>query len=278
MTMSDILNRIEFNVSHWVRHWNHKIVGVSIVVVGGETIFLPCMPTLEYDYVSRKIQSIDVFDGYGTYENTVRYLEQFKAVYQYNTQPLYCIVNEEDDVMGIELETEQFVEIRPYVKWNADMLPKKEQPNPNDVDRALYQSSQSSISTSPVLLNDQKYLTFRSHIRNQLREFKNQAIRQSIIQIIQGHNPTSLDSIVDLLKELKEDVLAELNIPDLNHWGANNNVYFYTRLADELLRFTRIRIYMLENTVQFTEIEYRIHHDETLIHESNIHDYYKGLE
>jgi len=77
-----------------------------------------------------------------------------------------------------------------------------------------------------------------------------------------------------------------LNIPKTNLVNGENNAdYYYVRLADELLRYNRIRLYMMENTINMVDIEYKIHTDELVIVENlllgqgkNTVNYFDNLE
>lgn len=66
---------------------------------------------------------------------------------------------------------------------------------------------------------------------------------------------------------------CQLNIPKKNLvMGMDNEILYYGKLADELLRFNRIRSFILEPVyyLNLTNIEYKINNDEVLLLESFI--------
>jgi len=80
----------------------------------------------------------------------------------------------------------------------------------------------------------------------------------------------------------KESGNEELIIPKYNLMNrkTDNSEYYYIRLADELLRFHRVRSFLIEpkKFLNFTDLEYRINNNEILLLESLRESYYSNLE
>ena len=213
--------------------------------------------------------------------------------------------------VGIITETNQFVQIaeRPYNKEEHD-LPVIEQSNTNTIDKILTttlskEDKQRVKTVNRILLEGQFYNSFRTVIRALLNDYSNRVIKKEILQRIQSSNESYKEKI-KWLKPALESISKEeidfsvydnktldelstcvemkngtclridnnqLSIPKNNLVnGYDNSFYYYFRLADELLRYNRIRFYMLENTINMVDIEYKINKDELVIIENILFD------
>jgi hypothetical protein len=208
-------------------------------------------------------------------------------------KPRAAIVNDEGYIVGIRVHSGQFVETTKTKtklgETDFEGLEIVEQPNPNDVDRALNAGAGKTRrhELSPVEIEHENYSAFRSIIRKRLREYKFREVRRLILKSGAVTHPGCVEVIVVALKELvgssvrfidtgaSDDNIdysnTVLRIPRRNIVsGMDNGAFYYKRMADELVRYDRVRLYMLENTIQFTEIEYRIHDDELLVSDARL--------
>lgn len=158
-----------------------------------------------------------------------------------------------------------------------------------------------------ISLETQFYLAFRIKIRNLLNDFINKDIRKKIIDIIDNVEYSytyKLKNIIKILVDLTNDHLsfveisedALLKLSDLNSFNnyndikticftknnticlpsknlinnENNKIYYFSKMADELLRYNRIRTFIFEpkHYLNVTNIDYSIHKDEILLLQS----------
>lgn len=161
-----------------------------------------------------------------------------------------------------------------------------------------------------ISLETQFYLGFRIKLRTILNDYVNKEIRQQIIDIIE--NPAysyfsklkKLNEKIELLMadqvsfvEITEDALDSLStfvshsdiknicflkngalcIPTKNLTnGQDNHAVYYNRIADELLRYNRIRLFLLEpkRYLNITEVDYSIRDDEIVLLQSILYGKY----
>ena len=155
-----------------------------------------------------------------------------------------------------------------------------------------------------ISLETQFYLAFRIKIRNLLSDFTNKDIRKKIVEIIDNVEYSytyKLKTIINILADLTTDHLsfveisegALLKLSDLNSFNnyndikticftknnticlpsknlinnENNKIYYFSKMADELLRYNRIRTFIFEpkHYLNVTNIDYSIHRDEVLL-------------
>jgi hypothetical protein len=165
-----------------------------------------------------------------------------------------------------------------------------------------------------ISLESQFYTIFRSTIRYLLNKYENRTVKQKILGIIENNyllHEQKLKKIKGLLKELtREDIVFQnidmavllsfdkitncsetcgekyclvkdekcnLIIPDKNLISnkKNENVYF-VRIADELVRYKRIRLFMFQPKffLNIENTEYSIYSNELFIMQSLLNDQY----
>jgi hypothetical protein len=155
-----------------------------------------------------------------------------------------------------------------------------------------------------IALETQFYLAFRIKIRNLLNDFINKDIRKKILDIIDNVEYSytyKLKNIINMLFVLTSDHLsfveisedALLKLSDLNSFNnyndikticftknnsiclpsknlidsKNNKIFYFSKMADELLRYNRIRTFIFEpkHYLNVTNVDYSIHKDEILL-------------
>jgi hypothetical protein len=168
-----------------------------------------------------------------------------------------------------------------------------------------------------ISLETQFYTSFRSILRNLLNDYLFREYRKNIIEILDDahflytvkikkietlirnlmkNSVNFIDNIdndvkkkilqsTDTSNDIKSYCLMEKNkicIPKKNLIsGINNENLYYSRLADELIRYKRIQIFLLQPTkyLNITNIEFQINKNEILILDSVLTDaYFDSLE
>jgi hypothetical protein len=225
-------------------------------------------------------------------------------------------------VVGILTETNQFIQVieRPYNE-TEHTLPIIEQSNINTIDKIITTSHSTEDNervkvVNQILLEGKLYSAFRTTMRYLLNDYQNRGVKKEILNFIGSDRYYYKDKLKMIKKRLREisvdDVefseydLSILNDINLCHNGGgemvdeacklhipkknlvnhqDNEFYYYFRLADELLRYNRIRLYMLENMVNIVDIEYKIDENELIILKNllipegkNIPTYFDNLE
>ena len=172
---------------------------------------------------------------------------------------------------------------------------------------------------SKIDLETRYYTYFRSVIRNLLSEYENRSIRKEILGILDNANLTYNQKLRNVIIELHElvgtriefadmgdDVLEDIekqcmnmsgtgdmvcftdaingkiNIPKTHLLGSSvsNEKIYYARMADELIRYTRIKLFMLSSSNYLTigNSEYVIYDNEMLLLQSLLNaDYFKDI-
>jgi hypothetical protein len=170
-----------------------------------------------------------------------------------------------------------------------------------------------------ISLETQFYISFRNMIRESLKNYANREIRKRIIDIIEDHRflyNVKLQKLKILLLHLTrhyrnfvDDIDSEIKnkLDDVTNCtatncdikqfclmrnnkycfpkknlinGSDNETFYFIRIADELVRYTRIRLFLLEPNkyLNITNVNYKINADEILILSSVLNsDYFDNL-
>lgn len=169
-----------------------------------------------------------------------------------------------------------------------------------------------------ISLETQLYLAFRSKIRMLLNEYYNVDIYNKLKELINNQQHTykyKLDKIKVILKHLvrnhvsfvtiEDDILNKLNkmntffthndidifclekkdmlcLPDKNLINnIDNEEFYFTKMADELLRYQRVQLFMLNSNeyMNISNTDYHIHDDELFLLQSILFgDYFNQLQ
>jgi hypothetical protein len=228
-------------------------------------------------------------------------------------------VIEDGLIVGVITETNQFVQIDPPTEdIYEDDFPTVHQSNTYIADKELaisqMEDPERKKTVSKIYLQTQFFVLFRTIVREVLNALENRKVKQKIMDLFE--NPFVLSSvkerkIIFFLKQLvgkrvefaefDEDVLYDicstdnknmycikrngrdcvLLIPE-NHLlqtGVKNTVFFYQRLANDLLHNMRVRLFMTEpnNYLNVTDTDYKINRDEFILLQSTLQgDYLKN--
>ena len=171
-----------------------------------------------------------------------------------------------------------------------------------------------------ISLESQFYSLFRTLVRNQLNQYENREMRQKIVDIYDGKRTYKhkMQKMVEYLKELldgkvsfdiiddailmkleelscfsgscdkqsaycmkKDDGICELIVPNKHLIsGVDNEKVYYGRVADELIRYHRVRLFMIQpkSYLNITNTDYSIRPDEFILIQTSINNnYFKDL-
>lgn len=183
-----------------------------------------------------------------------------------------------------------------------------------EIDKQLATSAASDglreTTVRNISLETHFYLAFRIKLRSILNDYANKDIRQQIVDIIEN---TSFSYVYKLKKlnekieglmathvsfvEIAESALSSLStfashgdiknicfvnkdvlcLPNKNLTnGQDNHILYFNRIADELIRYTRIRLFLLDpkRYLNITEVDYSIRDDEIVLLQSILYGNY----
>lgn len=253
------------------------------------------------------------------YENTVSALRDIskKTDKKIKCLPVQKMVNNNGKVFGFLTETNQFVRVEPQIDVIDDDIPIIYSSDYIGADISPREPDPARITTiRNIRLESQFYSVFRSTIRTLMSYYENRAYKLDILNII-GYEIPRIEKIKQIEAELrnivKESVIFQpieslssnisscisnckdkshcfhdndtcrfqLTIPHLNLiTGFDNERLYYGRMADELIRFKRIRIIMMEpmHYLNLSNITYKINNNEILLLDSALNsDYFNDL-
>jgi hypothetical protein len=219
-------------------------------------------------------------------------------------------VVEDEHVVGFITETNQFVMIDPPIPLfetiddGIDVLDEIIAPSPS-IDRSIAQASSNIDNPNKFAIkrmeyvdklkqDSEQYIIFRNAIKILLKN--NKELKETIRFIVGDPNQTNkrkTEDIIDMLKDLSENKihfvdqktlpvpLAELNIRNYDTIilkGSDNAKKYYYKIANDMIRNTRLREYMLSSSqVVVEKDDYDVNLNEIIINESMILDYYDDL-
>uniref|UniRef100_A0A6C0HC16 Uncharacterized protein n=1 Tax=viral metagenome TaxID=1070528 RepID=A0A6C0HC16_9ZZZZ len=173
--------------------------------------------------------------------------------------------------------------------------------------------------TTNITLESKFYYAFRNTIRTLLNQYENKEIREKILEMSRETTLNYKDKLIQIeyyvkniskksfvFAEIEPEILAELDeittcttnsknksyclLQDDSHKlilpkkhlisGMDNKTVYYSRIADELLRYKRIQLFMFEpkNYLHLGNIEYKLNDDEFIILESLLtNEYFEDL-
>jgi hypothetical protein len=304
----DILRNIgNFIIRDQIVNYHFKTTGFT-VEIDTESIFVPCFPS---NFVpSLNITFQDDKENWTNYETTLRLLN---IVFTRTQRQIDCMptrkVVDRNEVVGFVTKSNQYIKIDKSISKDATLLIdaklglklmdirssdylnadiKVTTNRPPDIDR---------ISTINKIHKESYYYTqFRSTVRMLLGLYDKRKIKFDLNKILLNNDlkyndkleqveakihmlmddeieftevPTVIDCKTDKCKlELPADSYL---IPD----GKNSDIYF-GKIADELIRFKRVRSFILEPKIylNISNVNYKINPDEILLLDSAINSVY----
>ena len=324
------LRIMDFTIMNQCLNYRSKVIGIN-VIINKKSLFLPCFPSAILNDIP--VAYMDNIN-WSSYEWTRDMLSRISRMQtnQILCKPMLKVV-EENLIVGILTETNQFIQIDPPIANDIeDDLPEYVSNSFADngyveADKVLAVGRVPDITRfttiKHIMLESQFYAAFRSILRVSLNEFVHREIREFLVKLID--DPTTLYKIKlkkvqfvleylmnklvvfeqmdpELLNELQEissclvtgtgqgtgqgtgpsscqdkkycimkDDICTLIVPQTNLVsGQENKPIYYSRLADELLRYKRIRLFLLEpkKYLNISNTDYKISETELILLQS----------
>lgn len=326
--MSEVLGKHNYTVHLQVMNYQSKIVGLVVSSKGGserienkggsETrFFVPCAPSTLLDSVDLIL--MDQVNDWKDYKTTIQELNQLyvKTEGKIKCSPQMKIIDD-DKIVGILTETEQYVKITPAMENVADELQEMESMDYLEADKVIVGSVAPNNKRVRTIRNihmeSRFYRIFRTTVRELLSQYENRFYKLQIVDMLENlaysysqkmakiegmlrkvvgdsiafqrmkdddidylDNDTNFTNYTQCTKcernvcKRGDDGVCHLHFPRENLvMGMRNDELYYARLSDELLRFHRIRLFMLEpmHYLNLTNIDYQINDDEILLLET----------
>lgn len=227
-------------------------------------------------------------------------------------KPLKKVSDENNQITGILTICNTFIPVIPDIIID-DELPIHRDINPFILDNDLLNHTEINEDheqyTRSIELETKMYNLFRLFIKNHLTNSIQE--RQELLHIYNSDHPNKLEKIYNfLIKEYKDKIifkeinnlndiqilnkciyecmttkckkrLCDLIIPFYNLVsGVKNDTIYFSRLADEILRYRLIHNFILKNNsyLPFYDTKYKINKDEILITKNLLDQYFDNLE
>jgi hypothetical protein len=310
------LTHLNFNLKQQVVDYNGKTVGL-IAGRGRRSGIVPCLPSILTIEDLPIIWKDDVVPG--TYVNTLDYLNLIEkdALGKVAVLPVARLVEDGMNV-GIITSSNQTVLTEPSQASDTDPLPPMNSGNPTGVDSLTLTSLGVDTNRIEAMrkidMETNFYNAFRNQIRilltsqarsndrtNLLKELDGRAPYQeklqtiaSVLETVVGNHvrfaigldailPTSKDddSVPGLTICKAGDDNCTIVIPKINLInGLDNESAYYVRVADEFIRYSRIRTFLLspDAYLSFDNVPYKLNNDEIILLQSLLdQSYFEGL-
>jgi hypothetical protein len=324
------LNKLGYTIINQVVNFENKVIGLVCQDSNTNKGFVPCYPSaINYTYPYVLMNEDDLFNNYN---DTIEFLNNLynKSKGTIKCRPIFKIV-EDDMVVGLLTETNQFVQISNYEKISSikDNLDELEYNDYYDADKKTLLSNDVDTERIEIInkikIETNLYNAFRNTIRILLNDFKNLNLREIIEEEIKSpyilYNE-KLSNINAYLRELvgdkikfvndydynsmvvseistcimnenskcfpkmscqvNEDEVCQLTIPKKNliNEKNNNEVFYYDKMADELIRYNRIKTFLFQpqTYLSFGSLGYNLREDEIILIQSLLEkEYFDGL-
>ena len=303
-----ILEKYNIDILDLVVNYDSKVVGLNISM-GGNSGFIPCFPSgiiSGYELVD-----IENDENNKTMEETLQFLKLISDTTKNEIlcKPLVKIM-EDELVIGVLTETNQLIPlIEP--EQNTDQSIKY---TIND-DNFIQINKITQISTKQdktreeyvkkVKLETELYNTFRNTLRKLLNNYKNRNDRSEIEEVansprmlyytqleklilllesLMNDNVSFIPNSKDNIKKIEDNLKSDgdiLLIPKTNLLSKlDNKEIYYSKLADELIRYVRIKQFMFKPKMflSFTNLDYNLNENEIILLQSLLtQDYFDDL-
>ena len=316
-----VLSRYNYIIHLQVMNYQSKIVGfvTSYAKTKGEStrFFVPCAPSTLLDNLDLIL--IDQVKDWKDYKTTI---QEFNQLYVKTEGKIKCSpktkIVDDDKIIGIFTETEQYVKISPAMENTPDELQEMESMDYLEADKVIVGSVAPNNKRVRTIRNihmeSRFYRIFRTTVRELLSQYENRFYKLQIMDMLENltysysqkmskieaflrkvvgdsvafqrmkeddidylDNDTNFTNYTQCIKcehnvcKKGDDGVCHLHFPRENLvMGMRNDELYYARLSDELLRFHRVRLFMLEpmHYLNLTNIDYQINDDEILLLET----------
>jgi len=256
-----------YEITNQVINFQSKVIGL-IVKKNQRGCFVPCYPSsIVSNYSFIYITDVEWYP----YKQTVEFLKKLYEITNGNVpcNPLFK-VTETDHIVGILTETDQFIEIQPFL-FISDIDASDNLRVLNETNYLLAEENmaftrkedEERVEYITRLKEEYKsYNDFRNMVRNLLHKSENISIKTDIDNEIKKKF---------VLFSVKQNKIASL-IESLLTSNENENREYIYHLSDEMIRYTRIYLYMFYPSVNlaFGDDNYIVLDNELLILQSNL--------
>ena len=256
-----------YEIINQVINFQSKVIGL-IVKKNQRDCFVPCYPSsIVNTYPFIYITDVEWYP----YKHTVDFLKKLYELTNGNIpcNPLFKIT-ETDHIVGILTETDQFIEIKPFIFIN-DVDASDNLIVLNETNYLLAEENMAFTRKEDeervVYINQLKeeyksYNEFRNMVRNSLHKKENYSIKIDI------ENEITKRFVLFLVKKNKLISLIESLLTN----AEKQNTEYISQLANEMIRYTRIYMYMFYPSVNlaFGDDNYIVLDNELLILQSNL--------
>ena len=314
----NVLKQYNYEVNVQVLNYQGNVIGFYVKLDENDTnVYVPCYPSSELPLLEKWwMDDEDLWHSYEETRNRLVSIHQ-KTEGKILCSPQFKVL-EDGMIVGILTETNQFVQISP-VSENIfqDGLLELDGHNYLIADKIITTSQSQDTKRMNVVrkieLETKYFALFRTIIRQELHEYKNKNIRKEIIQIIDRNNRslTSREKLQNIEVQLKKLVNNKVQFSEIDRGildelikctgqdclsvlassqtvfpskhllsGVNNENVYYGRVADELLRYRRVQLFMLnpDSYLNIGYSEYSIFETEMLMLQSLLTpDYFADL-
>ena len=303
----EILNKYNIEIINMVVNYDNKVIGLNIQY-NNENGFIPCFPSgIVTDY---PIIIMDENTTSKNFEETTRFLFEIASVTENNIlcKPVVKIL-EDELIVGILTQTNQFIEIsEPQQDNDMTITYSINDENFYSVNK-ITQTSKSQDTQRieyirKIRIETELYNTFRNRLKKMFNQYENKIIRNQIETISNSQGMVyylQLEKSIGLIKTLMKDEVefiqtsktilqkieenlkrnTTLLIPKTNLLSnLDNESIYYSKIADELIRYKRIKQFMFEPNMflSFNDIKYNLYGDELLILQSLLSpEYFENL-
>ena len=318
-----LLENYDYDIISQVSNYQSKIIGFIVEKNKKNRVFLPCFPSSIVRNI--KIDYMENPELWTDYKSTV---DNLRFIYNDSEKKIRCNpvmkIIEDELIIGILTETNQFVEIRePAQNIYDDGLISIKNTNYIIADKTITTARSEDVNREKIIQNitleNQFFILFRSTLRLLLNDYENRKYKKDIINVLNNPNyiyKRKLIVVEKLIKKLMKDYIAfgnyseenlknmetvvncitplknntaenctedgKLIIPKINLINQiENEKLYYGRVADELIRYRRVRMFMLYSDyyLNISDIEYKVNRDEFIILQTYITpEYFENLK
>ena len=310
-----ILETNKFKISHQVLNYDFKTIGLLVERINdcenmNESTkiqnkqlkgFVPCYPSSVDDTIDIKYFDDDIWMDY---EETIYFLMCVKKITSNSIEcnPDYKIIDDKL-VVGILTHTNQFIPlVKPEQNIHGDTIAEINNTDYLFTDKKIKISKKNDSDREDYIkkieLETKKYNDFRNLFKLLINKYENIMKKKELEHIIYSESMLyimKLDNTIIILKDIlmnnvifkpydksfsKENTLLVIPFKNLINEYDNQTLY-YGRLADEIIRYNRIKQFIFEPSVylSFHNIKYNLLDNEViLLHSLLFSDYFIDLE
>ena len=300
-----ILDSKKLPILNLVLNYDNKVIGL-ITEINSEKGFIPSFPSEILDYPL--IYFDDEKMNLKNFENTVKFLTSIK---KFTNNEILCQpvvkVLEDKLIVGLLTETNQFIElIEPEQNTDITIKDTIDDENFYNVNKKTQLSDKIDeeriIFIKKIQIETELYNKFRNKLKYLLSNYNNKNLREIIESLSNTKYMLYYNQLDELIKQIKKLMNKEvefvdskdlklfdkettiqdvLNIPKVNLMNnLDNEEIYYSKVADELIRYNRIKMFMFEPKVflSFSDIKYNLNDDEIILLQSLLtQDYFEDL-